>query len=63
MRKLRLDVMELRVESFDAHSLAGARKGTVRGQESDESEQESCWGTCPWQWTCWGSVAPMECCA
>lgn len=69
MKKLKLDLAELRVESFDTRDGGGARQGTVFGLDCTHEPScggtcdESCGGTCQWQWTCWGSQAPMECCA
>lgn len=72
MRKLRLDMDELRVESFDTTAAGGARRGTVRGnadgvasaepdtcqsQDAQCSDDSNCAQSCPW--TCAGD--PVSC--
>ncbi|HEX6371250.1 MAG TPA: hypothetical protein VF006_20195 [Longimicrobium sp.] len=60
MKKLRLSPDELTVESFEATKADGVR-GTVLGEDSGETFQDtcqkSCYGTCKWQtcnvpWAC-----------
>lgn len=66
MKKLRLEPVDLKVETFDADTRSGTPKGTVYARWTvppEETCDESCYGTCDWQWTCWGSQAPFECCA
>ncbi|HEU0012485.1 MAG TPA: hypothetical protein VFQ45_02315 [Longimicrobium sp.] len=48
MRKLKLDLDELEVQSFDTTTDPGAPRGTVHGAETDEETcEKSCWwGTC-----------------
>lgn len=46
MKKLRLDPDALRVQSFTTHAQAD-RVGTVRGHDSDPSEQIGCTAQCP----------------
>jgi hypothetical protein len=45
MRKLKLSLDELQVESFHANS-NGSLRGTVPGNEWTEHADESCFGTC-----------------
>jgi hypothetical protein len=58
MKKLRLELDELRVESFETVAPARSR-GTVRGQDATENTwcgQDSCDGTC--YTDCWGLGCP-----
>lgn len=57
-RKLRLDVQDLQVESFDSTERAAARRGTVRANEFTPFDTcaASCNGTC--YHTCAGGVCP-----
>lgn len=43
MIKLKLDLTELRVESFEAGNGRPVRRGTVRGQVVDCTAYDSCW--------------------
>jgi hypothetical protein len=45
MKKFKLKLEELQVASFDTQATPSAR-GTVRGHESEESGDVSCYGTC-----------------
>lgn len=47
MKKIRLDLEQLAVESFSTEEGRGAEKGTVRGYDS-ASEAYSCWQDCTW---------------
>jgi hypothetical protein len=47
MKKVRLDLEQLAVESFATARGRGAEKGTVRGHDSG-SEAYSCWADCTW---------------
>jgi hypothetical protein len=46
MRKLRLDLDELAVETFAAQVEDGAARGTVNGRELIDTGLYSCWRTC-----------------
>ena len=50
MRKLRLDVDALAVESFDTDAREGRRGGTVRGREGSEFPCTfgTCYQSCGW---------------
>lgn len=60
MKKLRLSLDALSVESFEARAANGER-GTILARDSGETFQDtcqnSCYGTCKWQ-TC---NAPWAC--
>jgi hypothetical protein len=62
MKKLRLELDALRVETFDAG--AGDGRGTVRGRESDPwtcaGDPESCGGSC--DASCTGGCDPSDGC-
>jgi len=76
MKKLRLDLESLAVESFDTVVEAEADRGTVRGRDSVTEPQEpdsiaatctcpppntaSCGGTC--DWTCGGGCTVAASC-
>jgi hypothetical protein len=64
MKKLRLGVEELRVESFATEREAGERKGTVRGMAFTEAGRPGCDGwTGPFQETCAAAVYTCPECA
>ncbi|HEU4883110.1 MAG TPA: hypothetical protein VFT45_12710 [Longimicrobium sp.] len=61
MRKLKLDVHTLRVESFEPIAEDGARRGTVRGNDAtpDCSEEIECSGGYD---TCFGESCVITAC-
>jgi hypothetical protein len=72
MRKLKLDVDALQVESFEADASA-SRVGTVRGQHdpfNNDPESTECdgggffsiFGTCKPSYTCGTCIGPTFCC-
>jgi hypothetical protein len=54
MRKLKLSLDELQVDSFHATG-PEARRGTVAGNSWTQHADESCFGTCDGGCTVWGS--------
>lgn len=64
MKKLRLGLEELRVESFATEREAGEGKGTVRGMAFTEPGRPGCQGwTGPFQDTCNAAVYTCPECA
>jgi len=58
MKKLKLDLEELAVESFDAEAGPDAKQGTLRGHNWTQSPEEcTCYGR-----VCGTSAAPGEMC-
>ncbi|HEX2077137.1 MAG TPA: hypothetical protein VHG08_05495 [Longimicrobium sp.] len=48
MKKLKLDVEAVEVESFPTQDEDGSRRGTVLGHSDTETQyQHTCWETCP----------------
>lgn len=63
MKKLRLDVKDLRINSFEPATHAGAKRGTVFGQETCGTG-ESCVQSCitdPFGWTCDPGICSTTC--
>ncbi|HEU4452275.1 MAG TPA: hypothetical protein VFR81_04415 [Longimicrobium sp.] len=56
MKKLRLDIDHLAVESFDTVNVRGAAPGTVRGYNSDP------WWQCGGNHTIWPQCQPTDAC-
>jgi hypothetical protein len=48
MKKVRLDLDGLRVESFDAGLHARLEGGTVEARATGATCQSTCWNTCPY---------------
>jgi hypothetical protein len=44
MRKLTLELDELRVQSFEVMPAAGTRRGTIHGRESETYDEVACAG-------------------
>jgi hypothetical protein len=64
MKKLRLGLEELRVESFATERKAGEGKGTVEGMAITAAGQVGCWDwTAPRQNTCDAAVYTCPECA
>ena len=62
MKKVRLDLEALAVETFEAQPDAAApKRGTVEGYGySDDGAEYTCWESCTCGWTCGGTCDPLD---
>jgi len=61
MRKTRLTLEDLDVQSFATTSGTGAQRGTVRGHDAPTDQVECPTADVNWN-TCWASCADTNCC-
>ncbi|HEX8905845.1 MAG TPA: hypothetical protein VF771_13425 [Longimicrobiaceae bacterium] len=61
MRKIQLDVEQLRVTSFDTGDEGAERRGTVHGHYSQRGTCDGAVGTCQYGGTCGAGCGTVGC--
>jgi hypothetical protein len=62
MQKLALNVDDLNVQSFETVPAAPARRGTVRGHETETHDEQGCTDACSLVLTCYTCETCDEAC-